>query len=359
MNEQQQPQDSLTSEAIAQLLQQLRHREGNWLDWGRAAQQLRGVGYDAKALMEETGWVPLDQNQLIVAVQVYDTLVESGMPQEKRSQLLRREGSEIIYELRVLSKEARLKTAELIVEKQLDIARTREVVKAVQDYSRSSQVPEEFTATVGDAVAYRYWKLAREKKDLQARSRLIAEGLSYARSDSARKQVESLLLDFTVVPSRPAPMLPLFRMESEEELPVLVPVLASLKASVDEMAACPQVEATEPFGVVEVKSPGSWVALPGWQGLLNAESPVAIVATGEDIPSSKVPAQEAVLMVVDRAQTEWQATSYFLISGEAGLEIVWFEAPPNVELLGRLIVVLRPKKVIDEEAIAISWDVNE
>jgi len=62
--------------------------------------------------------------------------------------------------------------------------------------------------------AYQCWKLARQKTDLQDRSRLIAKGLRFAHTQTARQQIEQLLVDFTVA-SASGSQLPFYRLESE------------------------------------------------------------------------------------------------------------------------------------------------
>ncbi len=47
-------------------------------------------------------------------------------------------------------------------------------------------------------VAYYFAKLARQQKDIQERSRLIAKGLKFVKSAAARSELEQLLTDFTV-----------------------------------------------------------------------------------------------------------------------------------------------------------------
>jgi hypothetical protein len=51
-----------------------------------------------------------------------------------------------------------------------------------------------------------------------------------------------------------------------------------------------------------------------------------------------------VLIVVDRAQRQWDANSYFVVELGGQLQFQWFEEAPDLPLLGSIIVVLRPKE---------------
>ena len=136
----------------------------------------------------------------------------------------------------------------------------REIAKAVKEFSRLSKQPEGFTDHPGDAIAYQVWKSARQKADLQERSRLIAKGLRFAHSDSARKQIEQLLMDFTVVPATPAPRQPVYRQDSDEDLPRVLPVVGKLPLAAADLKAVPMIEETEPFGMVQFSGTGVWVS---------------------------------------------------------------------------------------------------
>jgi hypothetical protein len=123
----------------------------------------------------------------------------------------------------------------------------RDLVKPIKEYAYRKENPAGFGDGPGDAIAYHFWKLARQKDDLADRSRLIAQGLRYAESPTARQHIEKLLTDFTVVKSRPAPRLPLYRLESESELPRVIPVVGQMPLAIDDLKAVPVVVADGPF----------------------------------------------------------------------------------------------------------------
>lgn len=353
MSEQPSP---LSEKQATELFRQLRQKEGNWVEWGRSCQQLQKAGYNTQSIFEGTGFEPIHQNQVIVASQVYEIIVQVGV-EEKVKEHFTKKGSDVLYEFRILPAKKRAEAATLAVEKGLDQPEAHEVAKAIKDFSDFSSIPEGFTDTAGDAVAYRYWKLARGKKDLQARSRLIAQGLRYAESNTAREEVEKLLSDFTVVPTTPAPKLPLYRLEQEEELPRILPVALSLKISAEQFQSYSQPQPQGIFSLTEFS--GTSVALPGWQMICAASDPVVIPCEKDDLPRNDSLNNEPFLVVVDRADTHWYLHSYFLVEQDKGLEIRWFEQAPDHALLGKVILILRPKRIIDEGAIAQSWQVED
>lgn len=340
------------------LIRSLRRKEGTWVEWGQSCQKLQKAGYSPQQIFEDTGFEPIQQNQVIVAAQVYGTLVSGGAAPEVQAHF-ERKGSDILYELRILAQADRVTVATLSVERQLDMDEAREVARAAKELSRLPVIPEGFTTHPGDAVAYQVWKLARQKSDLQERSRLIARGLKFAHTPTARQKVESLLTDFTIVKAKPAPRLPIYRLDSEEELPRMIPVAGKLPLSPADYQAVPLLDEAGPFRLVKFSGTGAWIALPGWQALLNAEDPIALLCDSEQLPMPVLSQPEELLVVVDRAQRDWDALSYFIVAVDNQLQLSWFEEAPAVPLLGRLILVMRPKKILDENVSKDMWQIDE
>ncbi|MGF1523075.1 MAG: RuBisCO accumulation factor 1 [Leptolyngbyaceae cyanobacterium] len=341
------------------LVTQLRRKQGNWVEWGKACQALQKRGLSPQQIFEDTGFEPIHQNQVIVAAQVYGSLVAADTPEPVQAYFQER-GSDVLYELRILSQRDRARAAELALNQSLDADTIKDAAKAMKEYSYFKEPPQNFTDTAGDAVAYNYWKLARQQSDLQARSRLIAQGLRFATSDTARGQIEKLLMDFTVVKSRSAPSLPAYRLETDSELPYLIPVAGEWPLATADFSAVPMVMPEEPFGIVKFQGTGAWAPIPGWQVILQSEDPVAILAQVQQLPNVQNPdSTEPVLLVVDRAQRDWDADSYFLVDQEGTVALEWFAEAPVLKLLGRLLVVMRPKRILDENYTRELWQFEE
>ncbi|MBF2022313.1 MAG: hypothetical protein IGR93_20025 [Hydrococcus sp. C42_A2020_068] len=355
------PQDNssqLSQEGAEELLRSLIYKEGTWVDWGKACLQLQKAGYNSQTIFEKTGFQASQQNLIIVAAQVYDSLVKAGVSEETLS-YYRGPKSDVLYELRILNQEQRAAAAQLAQEKKLEFDSAKEVAKAIQEFSRFSQIPAGFTNDPGDAVAYQYWKRARQKKDLQERARVIAQGLKFARSESAREAIEKLLSDFTVAPSRTAPLIPIYRLEAEEEIARIIPVVGTLPLTRQDLETISPVQLREPFRIAHLAKDGSVVPLPGWQAVLKAEDPVAILCNSDRLPTPLPGKAEDVLVVVDRQATQWDVNSYFLIEREGQLTFQWFEEAPDILLLGQVVLVLRPKKILDENNIIEPWQMDD
>ncbi len=352
------PDDTPSQETIDTMLRSLRQKQGNWVEWGWAIAKLQKAGYNPQTIFEATGFEPIQQNQVIVAAQVYTSIENAGASEAVRSHFSQK-GSDILYELRLLTHTERAAAAEVIMLHKLDAEAAREVARAIKEFSYFRALPEGFSEHPGDAVAYQCLKLARQKTDLQERSRLIAKGLKFAQTETARKQIEQLLVDFTVVPKQVAPQLPFYRLESEDELPRIVPVVGQMPLSSADIQAVPLIEETEPFRIVKFAGEQAWVPLPGWQVVLSAEDPVVILCDSDRLPNQPNNKKEPVLVVVDRSQREWDINSYFVVESSAQIDFQWLETEPDVKLLGRIIVILRPKRILDEEVTKDSWQIDE
>lgn len=344
---------------VDSLITQLRRKQGDWVEWGQACQKLQKTGLSPQQVFEATGFEPIHQNQVMVAAQVYASLMAAGVSESVQAHF-RQRGSDILYELRVLSQGDRAKAAELSFKYGLDADDIKDVAKALKEYSYLKDPPQGFTDTAEDTVAYYYWKLARQQSDLQARSRLIGQGLKFARSDSARQKVEKLLTDFTVVKSRPAPTLPVYRLETDSELPYIIPIAGALPLETEALKAVPVAVPEDPFGIVKFEGTGAWAPIPGWQVILQAEDPVGILAKVHQLPNVQNPnSTEPVLLIVDRVQRDWDADGYFITDDAGVVGLQWSAEPPDLKLLGRLLIVMRPKRILDENYTRELWQFEE
>ncbi|MEO0770043.1 MAG: RuBisCO accumulation factor 1, partial [Cyanobacteria bacterium J06649_4] len=271
-----------------------------------------------------------------------------------------RQGSDSLYEFRILPSEHRAAAADFAVSHGLDSSQVKDIVKGLRDFYYSDVPPPGFERTMGDAAAYHYWRLARQQGDLQARSRLIAQSLRYATSNEARSKVEKLLTDFTVVSAKKAPRLPIFRIEDEADLPIIVPVAGQLPLSTADYNQVPGVVSEEPFGVVKFSGTGAWVPVPGWQVVMTAEDPIALLAKYGQLPNPPDGYDdEDILVVIDRANREWNEFHYFVYDASGQLEIKWFDETPRTKLLGRVVLIMRPKKIFDQDYTKELWQLDE
>ncbi|MDX2272367.1 MAG: RuBisCO accumulation factor 1 [Cyanobacteriota bacterium] len=352
------------SPELAEILGKLRRKEGSWVEWGKGCQHLQKAGYTPQAIFEATGFEPIQQNQIVVAMQVYEGIRSIGAPPEVLEHFGRK-GSDILYEFRVLTQGERPLAAEWVLLKQLDVDDAREMARAAKYFAQLRSLPEGFTEHPGDAVAFQAWRLAQQTADLQERSRLIARALKFAHSSTARQKVELLLTDFSLVPRRPAPRLSVYRLESADELPRVLPVVGQLPLSKADLQSVPVITPTTPFRLVQFSGSGMWVGIPGWQTILAAEDPVVILYSAQqltairDISVVLLDEQEMVLLVLDRADRQWQTDSYFVLEGRNGVEVDWFEEAPELPLLGRVLMIVRAPHILDEHLTKDPWQIDE
>ncbi|MGB7445359.1 MAG: RuBisCO accumulation factor 1 [Coleofasciculaceae cyanobacterium] len=352
------PQPNSANINVEELIKLLRRKESNWVEWGVACQQLQKAGYTTQNIFEETGFEPIQQNQVIVASQVHKSLMDTGVSEAVRSRF-ERTGSDTLYELRILTQSERATAAEFIAARNIDSEGAREVAKALKEFSRLRKLPTGFANHPGDAVAYQYWKLARQQSDLQERSRLIARGLMFAHSQEARQQIEQLLTEAFGGGQPKAPRLPIYRLEADDVAPCLLPVAGTLPLATTDWKEVSPLDPKGSFDLVQVNSKQTIVAVPGWQVLRNAQEPIGIVCSSNQLPTQADGKTGDFLLIIDRTQQKWDEESYFIVDSSGELEIKWFTSPPDITLLGRLILVLRPKKIIDEAASGNFWLIEE
>ena len=349
------------------LLRLLRHKEGTWVQWGIACQMLQKMGENSLAIFENTGFEPVQQNQIVVAAQVYASL-QAGNAADIVLAHFEQKGSDILNELRVLNQSERVAMATFALEKNLDVLEAKDVVKAIKEASSIANLPEGFTRHPGDAVVIQVLKAAQGKIDPQERTRLIARGLRFAHSEKARAAIERLLMDMGSPSKKKVPNLPNFRYDGEDSIPRILPVAGSLPLTLDQFQSVSQVQELAPFGIVKGSGAEAWATLPGWFVVHEAEDGIIVscntdtlqAAINQEVLSSVRDRAEDILILVDRAQRDWNENSYFAIADEAGnLKFAWFESQPDVKLLGKVTLTLRPKRFFDEAASQDRWQFEE
>jgi hypothetical protein len=277
------------------------------------------------------------------------------------------DGSETLYELRVLPQGDRLAAAMLLARLQWDAAAAKELAKATKEVSLLGQLPAGFTATPGDALAYQVWKSAQNTTDPGQRARAIAKGLACATSEAARQRLaEILTAAVSPVAQRPV-ALPFYRLTAEDGWPCLLPVVGTLPLSALPLPPSSPPNAS-PFGCRELA--GTWVALPGWSVLQKLTQGVAVLAntqtleaaTGQTLPNSFPDRLEEILLVLTAEDLTFDPQTYFAVTVAGGLvlqtfadESLWQAAQP----IARLVLVLRQPRILDETFAQEWWVVEE
>jgi hypothetical protein len=342
-----------------ELLLLLRRKEGNWVDWGHACAKLQKHGHNTQTIFEATGFEPIQQNQIIVASQVFDTMTEVGVAPATQAHYSR-VGSDSLYELRILTKEDRAATADFLHNRNIDSVGAREVAKAFKEFSFVNKLPEGFIHHPGDAVAYQYWRYAKQQSELAEKSRLIARGLMFAHSQSARNQIEKLLTELAPTPQRTAPSVPIYRLETDEEVPRTLPVVGSFPLDRDALTSVPPIVPVGPFGIVSGSPAGGWASLPGWQILERAIDPVCVTGRSDRLSIAMQGDPEDVLVAIDRGMTEWDELSYFAVDRDGKVAIEWLPTQDGAAILGKLLMILRPQRTIATDATVDDiWKIDD
>jgi hypothetical protein len=341
-----------------ELLLMLRRKTGNWVEWGKACQQLQKSRMTPQAIFEATGFEPIQQNQIIVASQVFDSMISIGVAPATETHY-QRVGSDSLYELRILSTEDRAATADYLFNRNIDSEGSKEVAKAFKEFSYMRQPPEGFTHHPGDAVAYQYWRYIKQQTVLTEKTRLIARGLMFAHSQSARNQIEKLLTELTAPPQKTAPALPVYRLEADEDLPRTFPVAGAFPLASSVLASVPKIESTGALQIIHNNWTGGWVSLPGWSVISKAEEPIAIIADKDNLPFKISERSAEMIVVIDRSVTEWDEFNYFAFDRDGQLVIEWFESAPTMPILGKLLLIIHPKRPIDPGNPKEIWEMED
>ena len=338
--------DNQTPINTEELLLMLRRKTSTWVEWGKACQQLQKSKMTPQAIFEATGFEPIQQNQIIVAAQVFDSMLSVGVSPATQTHY-QRVGSDSLYELRILSTEDRAVTADYLFNRNIDSEGSKEVAKAFKEFDYIRELPEGFTHHPGDAVAYQYWRYIKQQSSLTEKTRLIARGLMFAHTQTARNQIEKLLTELTAPPQRTAPALPIYRLEADEELPRTFPVAGRFPLESKILETVPKVEGKDAFQITHNNWSGGWVSLPGWNVLSSAVEPVGIIAPKDSLSLKILGQSEEMIMVIDRSVTQWDEFNHFAIDRDGLLVVEWFESAPQVPILGKLLLILHPKRAIE------------
>ena len=117
-------------------LEILRDRRGLWHEYAACVTSLNRSGYTSAAIDESTGMTGVEQNTIVVATQVFNSLQASGLSEDRLRAFETMGGAEVLYETRTLSSLQRLQAAEYMIDQGLDPKFSREVAKAMKEYER-------------------------------------------------------------------------------------------------------------------------------------------------------------------------------------------------------------------------------
>ncbi|KAF7817783.1 rubisco accumulation factor 1.1, chloroplastic-like [Senna tora] len=278
---------------------------GLWYEYAPLITSLIREGFTPSSIEEATGISGVEQNRFVVAAQVRDSLVQSNSDPDILS-FFDSGGSELLYEIRLLSAPQRAAAARFIVENKFD-----EELKGKGE--------------------------KEEKKEGE-----IEQGV---RVPVVRLRIGEVAEASSVV------VLPVCRAEEGGKGVVEAPWECTSEGE---------------FGVVVAeKGWERWVVLPGWEPvvLLGKGGIVVSFPDARVLPwkVNRWYKEEPILVVADRSKkTVGADNGFYLVAVDEGLKVERGSALKNVgveESLGTLVLVVRPPKdEVDDQLSDEDWE---
>ncbi|VAH16011.1 hypothetical protein VPH35_007938 [Triticum aestivum] len=364
---------------LTERLAVLRDRMGRWYEYAPLISSLSREGFTPASIEEATGMSGVEQNRLVVASQVRDSLISDDFPDDLLHYFDSYGGPDLLYELRFLNARQRIVATKHTIERRLESKGVRELARSMKDFPqrRGDEGWDAFDRhSAGDCLAYARFRLSREAIANEDRIPELERSLDVVETESARARVE-LEIEKAIkkaageeveeleaeVDARPAvPVVRLMYGEiSEASIVLLLPVVKETDGvkAVDLAPRRSQTDAD--LGIVEVdKGWARWAVLPGWAPVMAVadEAVVIELADGRVMPWRSAE-NERVLVVADRKRKEVVDEGIYVL--EKGGKLVVERGKKLLEegisqAAAEVVTVVRPPK--DEEDIIVGdeWD---
>lgn len=363
-------------------LEVLSNRLGLWYEYAPLITSLIQQGFISSTLEEITGIASVEQNRLIVAAQVRDSLVEAT--DEETVSFFESPGSpEILYELRILNTPQRAAAARFIIANGFDGKRAEDLARSMKDYPRryGERGWQSFDGNLpGDCLAFMYYRQAHEHKSAASPDQSITaleRALEVVESETARQKVlddlekdgegegeEGLNIDEVI-------RVPVVRMAigevAESSVVAVLPVCMAEGREIEVGEAPWECGMRGDFGIVHTeKAWDRWVVLPGWSPVATLKRGGVVVRfpkAGGVLPwkGKRRDANEEILVVADRGRKEVEFDDGFYLvvgggngSGEEGLKVergINLKEMGVEKSLGTIVLVVRPPREDDQDQI--------
>lgn len=353
-------QDNLS---VDEMLRDLQSNRGYWHQLAGYLPKLQREGIDGSIVEEMSGIDRRTQNMWINSSVVYLSLRKSGkVPQLEFFD--QAGGEKLLHELRFLSVDQRIVTANYIADNRLDESESAILARSVKEHERRRGENEGFSSSPADCLAYKYYRDAIENKKQEEVEKIINKGLALAETESARKALESLIQNTSPQEKkdpRKTAKLEVVRLLKNEVGYRPIPLAGNLKSlDGDLVKRAPKVSSTGVFSKFTIPEEGvdfDWMPLPSWSALTLAKHPVAIelsncadsralrVTTGIETEKDLLKLQGQALIVIDiKASTDDQESYY--VGRQANKEtydiLELQEIVDSSSILGKVILVCRP-----------------
>ncbi|KAK7269129.1 hypothetical protein RIF29_21845 [Crotalaria pallida] len=363
---------------LASRIDILANRLGQWFEYAPLIPTLAREGFSPPTIEELTGITGVDQNCLVVAAQVRDSLIQSKADPDIVA-AFDNGGAPLLYEIRLLSASQRAAAARFIVLNGFDGKGAQELARAIKDFPsrRGEKGWDYFDYTLpGDCLSFMYYRQGREHRDDQ-RTSALEQALRVAESEKAKNTVSEELKgrdgeqekgDEVEIVRVPVVRLKIGEV-AEASSVVVLPVCKSEEKDREVLEAPVECRSEGEFGVVVAeKGWERWVVLPRWDPLVGLGKGGVVVS----FPDARVLPwkanrwykEEPILVVADRSKKEVGANEGFYlvkVDGDGlGLKVergLALKEAGVEESLGAVVLVVRPPKEDDDDQLSDEdWD---
>ncbi|KMZ73060.1 hypothetical protein ZOSMA_154G00020 [Zostera marina] len=370
--------DRLQSLSTTDRLELLQNRMGVWYEFAPLLSSLLQEGFTIPSIEEATGISGVEQNQIIVAAQVRESLLTSDVEADV-IEYFNGNGAEILYEIRLLSVTLRAASARHIVNQRLDAKLAQQLARAMKDFPRRKG-DNGWECFLGssprDCLAYSYFRLSHESLDLAVKISTLNKALEAAETELAKRRIneelekrlrrveddegDELLAKVAV------PVVRLRYGELTEWTSIAVLPVCSSTGDKESITMAPTSTFEGKFGIVESESGWKrWVVLPGWDPLLSIGNGVAVeFENAKMLPwkTKKWLREEEVMVIIDREKKEVkEEVQFYLVSDmEDKLKVERGKDVKDSDLvMGPVVLVVRPPRYGDDDQVELTdWEAS-
>ncbi|KAF8722971.1 hypothetical protein HU200_022114 [Digitaria exilis] len=368
---------------LAQRLEVLRDRLGQWHEYAPLISALSRDGFTPSSIEEATGITGVEQNCLVVASQVRDSLLTdaAAFPPEMLPHFDSHGGPDLLYELRFLNARQRADAAAHAIEHRLDPKGVRELARSMKDFPRRRGVDEGWEdfdgASPADCLAFARFRQSREAIDVDDRVAELERAMQVVATEPARKRVEAELerarrkaageevdedgeVDISARPGINVVRLK-YGEVAEASTVLLLPVVRETDGVAAMESAPRRTRSDVDLGIVEVdKAWARWAVVPGWGPVAEAaeEAVVIELADGRRLPW-RTADEEPVLVIANRGQKEVVEEGIYVL--EKGGRLVVERGRKLIEqgiaaAAAEVVIVVRPPRDEDDMISDDEWD---
>ncbi|XP_030472233.1 rubisco accumulation factor 1.1, chloroplastic [Syzygium oleosum] len=366
----------------------LANRLGLWFEYAPLIPSLIQEGFTPPSIEEVTGLSGVEQNRLVVAAKVRDSLIQSQTDPDVVA-AFDLGGAELLYEIRLLSAAQRSAAAEFIVRNKFDAKGAQDLARAMKDFPRrrGDKGWEKFEYKLpGDCLSFMYYRQSREHRNpSEQRTSALEQALTAAETEKAKGVILEELEgkggegDGKEREVQGGVRVPVVRMKmgevAEASSVVVLPVCRAEEREREILEAPWGCKSQGEFGVVAAeKGWARWVALPGWESVLGMSGGVVVAFPDARVLPWKVNRwykDEAILVVADRGRKEVvEDEGFYMVAADAdadggggggyGLKVErgWRLKEMGVgESLGTVVLVVRPpREEIEDQLSDDDWE---